>query len=56
MWVVLCLTAALLAFVTTAQAEEKEPTAIIELGGLLQSLRSLAAGGPGHERVTDQVS
>jgi hypothetical protein len=33
MRVVLCLTAALSAFIATAQAEEKEPTAIIELGG-----------------------
>ena len=33
MRVVLCLTAALSAFVATAQAEEKEPTAILELGG-----------------------
>jgi hypothetical protein len=34
MRIVLCLTVALSAFVTTAQAEEKEPTAIIELGGV----------------------
>ena len=33
MRIVLCLTAALSTFVATAQAEEKEPTAIIELGG-----------------------
>jgi hypothetical protein len=47
MRVVLCLTAALSTFVATGQAEEKAPTAIIELGGAGEwGLRGTSSYGP----------